>query len=74
MILLSGIPARLGQLPQLIGGGQHLLPGYNAELVRAEQDALYAWQIPLGSQNPTLVILAPDGSEARLPIGPLPPP
>src|SRR5215213_2121118 len=41
---------------------------------RAEQDALYAWQIPLGSQNPTLVILAPDGSEARLPIGPLPPP
>src|SRR3954454_24726061 len=34
---------------------------------RAEQDALYAWQIPLGSQNPTLVILAPDGSEARLP-------
>jgi hypothetical protein len=41
---------------------------------RAEQDALYAWQLPRGSQNPTLVILAPDGSEARLPVGPLPPP
>jgi len=40
---------------------------------RAERDALYAWQLPRGSQNPSLVILAPDGSEARLPIGPLPP-
>ena len=40
---------------------------------RAEQDALYAWQLPRGSQNPSLVVLAPDGSEVRLPIGPLPP-
>jgi hypothetical protein len=39
---------------------------------RAEQDALYAWQLPKGSRNPTLVILSPDGSEARLPVGPLP--
>jgi hypothetical protein len=40
---------------------------------RAEQDALYAWQLPQGSRNPRLVILAPDGSEARLDVGPLPP-
>ncbi len=41
---------------------------------RTEQDALYAWQLPRGSQHPSLVILSPDGSEARLPLGPLPPP
>jgi hypothetical protein len=39
---------------------------------RAEQDALYAWQLPQGSRNPTLVILSPAGSEARVPVGPLP--
>jgi len=41
---------------------------------RAEQDTLYAWQLPLGSKNPRLVILSPDGSEHELELGPLPPP
>jgi hypothetical protein len=41
---------------------------------KAEQDTLYAWQLPLGSQNPKLVILSPDGSEHELELGPLPPP
>jgi hypothetical protein len=41
---------------------------------KAEQDTLYAWQIPLGSKNPKLVILSPDGSEHELDLGPLPPP
>jgi hypothetical protein len=38
---------------------------------KAEQDALYAWQLPLGSKNPRLVILSPDGSEHELELGPL---
>jgi len=41
---------------------------------KAEQDSVYAWQLPRGSRNPKLVILSPDGSQARLEIGPLPPP
>ena len=41
---------------------------------KAEQDTLYAWQLPLGSKNPKLVILSPDGSEHELELGPLPPP
>jgi len=41
---------------------------------RAEQDSLYAWQLPRGSKNPKLVILSPDGSQARLELSPLPPP
>lgn len=41
---------------------------------KAEQDTLYAWQIPLGSKNPKLVILSPDGSEREVELGPLPPP
>ena len=41
---------------------------------KAEQDTLYAWQLPLGSKNPKLVILSPDGSEHELGLGPLPPP
>lgn len=41
---------------------------------KAEQDTLYAWQLPLGSRNPKLVILSPDGSEHELELGPLPPP
>jgi hypothetical protein len=61
--------------------------GAVAELpARAERDGLYAWQVPRGQQNPTLVIrresIVLDGArqvsggpgEARLPIGPLPPP
>jgi hypothetical protein len=61
--------------------------GAFAELpARAERDGLYAWQVPRGQQNPTLVIrretILLDGArqvyggpgEARLPIGPLPPP
>jgi hypothetical protein len=61
--------------------------GLFAELpARAERDGLYAWQVPRGQQNPTLVIrretILLDGArqvyggpgEARLPIGPLPPP
>ncbi len=41
---------------------------------KAEQDSVYAWQLPRGSRNPKLVILSPDGSQARLEIGLLPPP
>jgi hypothetical protein len=41
---------------------------------KAEQDTLYAWQLPIGSKNPKLVILSPDGSEHELELGPLPPP
>jgi hypothetical protein len=41
---------------------------------KAEQDTLYAWQLPLGSKNPKLVILSPDGAEHELELGPLPPP
>jgi hypothetical protein len=41
---------------------------------KAEQDTVYAWQLPLGSKNPKLVILSPDGSEHELELGPLPPP
>jgi hypothetical protein len=41
---------------------------------KAEQDTLYAWQLPHGSKNPKLVILSPDGSEHALELGPLPPP
>jgi len=41
---------------------------------KAEQDTLYAWQLPHGSKNPKLVILSPDGSEHELELGPLPPP
>ncbi len=41
---------------------------------KAEQDALYAWQLPHGSKNPKLVILSPDNSQHRLELGPLPPP
>jgi hypothetical protein len=41
---------------------------------KAEQDTLYAWQLPLGSKNPKLVILSPDLSEHELELGPLPPP
>ena len=41
---------------------------------KAEQDTLYAWQLPSGSKNPKLVILSPDGSEHELELGPLPPP
>ena len=41
---------------------------------KAEQDTQYAWQLPLGSKNPKLVILSPDGSEHELELGPLPPP
>jgi len=41
---------------------------------QAEQDALYAWQLPRGSQNPKLVVLSPDGSQHKLDLGPLPPP
>jgi hypothetical protein len=41
---------------------------------KAEQDTLYAWQLPLGSKNPKLVILSPDGGEHELELGPLPPP
>ncbi len=41
---------------------------------KAEQDTQYAWQLPIGSKNPKLVILAPDGSEHELELGPLPPP
>jgi hypothetical protein len=43
-------------------------------LGHAEQDALYAWQIPHGSRNPSLIILSPDGSQHKLELGPLPPP
>jgi hypothetical protein len=41
---------------------------------KAEQDTQYVWQLPLGSKNPKLVILSPDGSEHELELGPLPPP
>lgn len=41
---------------------------------KAEQDSLYAWQLPKGSKNPKLVILSPDGSEHEIELGPLPPP
>jgi len=41
---------------------------------KAEQDSLYAWQLPKGSKNPKLVILSPDGSEHSIELGPLPPP
>ena len=41
---------------------------------KAEQDTLYAWQLPHGSKNPKLVILSPDGSEHELELGPLPSP
>jgi hypothetical protein len=41
---------------------------------KAEQDTLYAWQLPLGSKNPKLVILSPDSSEHELELGPLPAP
>jgi len=41
---------------------------------KAEQDTLYAWQLPHGSKNPSLVILSPDGSEHAIELGPLPPP
>jgi hypothetical protein len=41
---------------------------------RAEYDALYAWQLSRASMSPRLVILSPDGSEARVDIGPLPSP
>lgn len=41
---------------------------------KAEQDTLYAWQLPRGSKNPSLVILSPDGSEHAIELGPLPPP
>jgi hypothetical protein len=40
---------------------------------RAEQDSLFAWQVPRGPQNPSLMI-ASDAGEVPLPIGPLPPP
>jgi hypothetical protein len=39
---------------------------------KAEQDTIYAWQLPHGSKNPKLVILSPDGSEHELELGPLP--
>jgi hypothetical protein len=41
---------------------------------KAEQDSLYAWQLPKGSKNPKLVILMPDGAEHSIDLGPLPPP
>jgi len=41
---------------------------------KAEQDTLYAWQLPIGSKNPKLVILSLDGSEHELELGPLPSP
>jgi hypothetical protein len=41
---------------------------------KAEQDTLYAWQLPRGSKNPSLVIVLPDESQYALELGPLPPP
>jgi hypothetical protein len=41
---------------------------------RAEQDSIYAWQLPKGSKNPKLVILDADGGEHEIELGPLPPP
>jgi hypothetical protein len=41
---------------------------------KAEQDTQYAWQLPLGSKNPALAILSPDGSQHFLELGPFPPP
>jgi hypothetical protein len=37
-----------------------------------DQDTLYAWRLPLGSENPKLVTLLPDSSEHELALGPLP--
>jgi hypothetical protein len=59
--VLLQVSAELGPLPNEFPG-------------KAEQDTLYAWQLPLGSTNPKLVILSPDGSEHELELGPLPPP
>ena len=50
----------------------HEMPEYFPP--KAEQDSIYAWQLPKGSKNPKLVILEADGSEHEIELGPLPPP
>lgn len=50
----------------------HELPEYFPP--KAEQDSIYAWQLPKGSKNPKLVILEANGSEHEIELGPLPPP
>ncbi|MBV9358775.1 MAG: hypothetical protein JO023_24985 [Chloroflexi bacterium] len=48
---------------------------YRAVDPNTERDGLYAWQVPKGQQNPTLVIqVDTEGGSASLPIGPLPTP
>ena len=59
--VLLQVSAEINELPE------HFPP-------KAEQDSLYAWQLPKGSKNPKLVILSPDGSEHAIELGPLPPP
>jgi hypothetical protein len=41
---------------------------------KSEQDTLYAWHVPRGTRNPSLVIVLPDESQYGLELGPLPPP
>lgn len=52
-----------------------LLPDHGPYIdPNTERDGLYAWQVPIGQQDPTLVIqVDKDGGTTSVPIGPLPP-